>query len=1358
MADDLNINVGATGVDKFKKDMSSAKNSTEGLESALTNINGTLSKTQKTASGASSAANTLSKMLSDVKAMSGRLSNDALIKFNPKDVTSQAEKMSNDLARTMKSMGAFDLSTNISLDDSAAISQMDKLYKNLVNIQARAQKEIDANDQQSKTAARNAKAYAQIREQLRQNTTEVKNFNAAIADSSKTLAKFAGINTIKLDVDLSEEELSKARNKLRKVLEDANKLGQTSNLGTSELREVSQAYEQISNQLNKVTRLRENEAKVARASAESTRQSSASMQSYYKAVEAAQNALSQHKNAIKLNVDTKSTLKSLKEAEKIVRDQMKNISNNKAAGLNMVNDSEYSDLLNMFGKIKASKNEALSMKGSALLSGAKSYTKGLKSMLLSGVSSGLVSGLKFGLTAGTKFIGGFVSKFATLMNNVVGPKAFASFGKAGLSAFDKLNRSAAGSMNSITSLIAKPADAVKSMTSNIIGMAAAFFSLRSAAGVMTDAVSRVDTIDAGTKALTTLTGSADTAKGIINGLSNAIEGTPIALDQVIDGAKRFVAAGMDARKVEKVYTSIADAAYGVGKQSESMDPLITAFSQMQSSSTAQLEDIRQLEDQSVPALRILANQANMTADAMKNNLSKGLIDSKWAIDALVDGIHNGTNGVNGMTAAMGGMAKTAGDTLSGARANFKTSMIKLAADMITPFKGDAINVIKTATSEIKKLQAAMNSNADLQNKLAAASSNLSGQLIGLMNGSISANDAFNALANNSKLGSMAKAMAAIVAASSGVKIIAPMFASLSSSIMGVTGSLGIFGSALGGIGAIMASGLGVGALATAIALSLGGLDSVVGGSLDKVIATAGTKAAALIPTISKTIETTLTGFTDVGAKLLGSLSSTFVPMVASLANTLIDSLSSMISTIGKNAGDIFGPISNSLMDVISNLLLKVPELAKAAANIIDALASGITANAPKLTDSFTKGLAGLGAQLPVVAGSLAKTFTAIISGLAANSSSIANTVGSTIGGLIDVIINYGPEFFKSGVTIVAKLIQGIAAQLPKAALAIGVNFVSFAQSVAQNIPSTIDAILKGVMGAITSFTPSIEPIIASIASIVSSIGKALTDNTPTIIEATNGLLEAMIQSMTDHGDEMAGGMVQLITAVITIIGANLPLIGQLGGTIAEALRNGIVNNKDALLQGVMVLVIGLVAGVVELGGRLGMIGLQFAEWIGEGISKGVGFVVAGIESVLDSIGKELQAFISNIGKNIANMWKSVGIGPSILSLFGGSSGGSGGSGGGSSIGTSSKQSAAPSPFMSFMALTPQNNTLQTNMLQSTSAKLAIPSVNRSSYAKYDNIKKAAPVINVNNEIVGDKIKTSVDYLDAVDAAQYAIFN
>lgn len=1238
MADDLNINIGATGVDKFKKDMSSAKNSTEGLESSLTNINDTLSKTQKMASGASTAANALSKMLSDVKAMSGRLSNDALIKFNPKDVTTQAEKMRNDLTRTMKSMGAFDLSTNISVGDSTAIREMDKIYKNLANIQARAQKEIDANTKRS----------------------------------------------LKLQTEAQQKE--------------------------------------------------QQQAKAAKEVAENTRKASASMQSYYNAVKAAQSAIDRHKSAIKVNADTSGALKEIKNAEKIVRDQLKNISNNKASGINMVNDSEQSDLLHMFDKVKESKREALSMKGSNLLSGVRSYSKMLTSGLRGGVASALISGLRIGITSGFKFIQMFATKFASLMNNVVGPKAFSEFGKAGISAFDAMNRSAAKSLNSITGLIARPADAVKSMTSNIIGMAAAFVSLRSAAGVMTDAISRVDTIDSGTKALTALTGSADTAKGIIGGLSNAIEGTPIALDSVIDGAKRFVAAGMDARKVEKVYTSIADAAYGVGKQSESIDPLITAFSQMQSASTAQLEDIRQLEDQSVPALRILANQANMTADAMKKNLSKGLIDSKWAIDALVDGIHNGTNGVNGMTAAMGGMAKNAGDTLSGARSNFRTSMIKLAADMITPFKGDAINIIKTATTEIKSLQAAMNTNADLQNKLASASSNLSSQLIGLMNGSISANDAFNNLANNSKLGNIAKALAAIVAAGSGVKVIAPLFASLSSSIMGVTGSLGVFGSALGGVGALMTSGLGVGALAAAIALSLGGLDSVVGGSLDKVIATAGKKAAALIPTITKTIETTLTGFTDVGAKLLGNVSTTFVPMIEKLVNTLVNSLSSMISTIGQNAGDIFGPISNSLTNAVSNLFLKVPELAKAAANIIGALAGGVTANAPKLTDAFAQGLAGLGSQLPVVAESLAKAFTSIISGLAANSTGIANTISSTIGGLLDVLINYGPEFFKSGVTIVAKLIQGIAKQLPKAALTIGTNFVSFAQSVAQNIPGTIDAILKGVMGAITSFTPSIEPIIAAITSIVTSIGTTLTDNTPAIIDATNGLFEAVLQSLTSHGDELAGGMVQILSAIITIIGANLPIIGQIGGTIVDAISNGIANNKDQILKGLLVLIVGMAAYIVELYGHIGMMGLRLAEWLGDGIMKGVDYVVGAVESIIDAIGKDLQDFINNIGNNLAGLGS--GFGPSIISLFGGSSGE-----------PSRRQLMSASP-----------ETGRPRMRRDVAPQLAMPSVTRSSYANYDNIKKTAPVINVNNEIVGDKIKTSVDYLDAVDAAQLAIFN
>ena len=45
----------------------------------------------------------------------------------------------------------------------------------------------------------------------------------------------------------------------------------------------------------------------------------------------------------------------------------------------------------------------------------------------------------------------------------------------------------------------------------------------------------------------------------------AIEGTPIALNDVAMGAKKMVAAGMEGTKVKGVFQAIADAAYGVGK-------------------------------------------------------------------------------------------------------------------------------------------------------------------------------------------------------------------------------------------------------------------------------------------------------------------------------------------------------------------------------------------------------------------------------------------------------------------------------------------------------------------------------------------------------------------------------------------------------------------------------------------------------------------------------------------------------------------------------------------------------------------------------------------------------------------------
>ncbi|MEJ9301702.1 tape measure protein, partial [Niallia circulans] len=113
-------------------------------------------------------------------------------------------------------------------------------------------------------------------------------------------------------------------------------------------------------------------------------------------------------------------------------------------------------------------------------------------------------------------------------------------------------------------------------------MAATITGITGAMNLMGRAISRVDTIDTATKSLTVLTGSAEDAKLVMNDLVDAIDGTPIALNDVALGAKKMVAAGMKAEKVKPVFKSIADAAYGVGDGAQSIDQITSAIASMQS--------------------------------------------------------------------------------------------------------------------------------------------------------------------------------------------------------------------------------------------------------------------------------------------------------------------------------------------------------------------------------------------------------------------------------------------------------------------------------------------------------------------------------------------------------------------------------------------------------------------------------------------------------------------------------------------------------------------------------------------------------------------------------------------------------
>ncbi|EKC9517826.1 tape measure protein [Listeria monocytogenes] len=344
---------------------------------------------------------------------------------------------------------------------------------------------------------------------------------------------------------------------------------------------------------------------------------------------------------------------------------------------------------------------------SAVASAAKTTGTTVKSALKTGFSA-VKSGAKAAGQAGISALKG--------LGNIA--KSTGSLIKSGLvSGFNAAKAAAkgagAGMREALKNSVEKPAEQARF---SILRLAAAFGLIAATKNVVGSAIGRVDTIDTATKSLTVLTGSAKDAQLVMTDLTAAIDGTPIALDAVALGAKKMVAAGMKAANVKPVFTAIADAAYGVGNGSESIDQMTDAISALQASGVAYSDDINRLVDAGVPAWQILANSTGKSVGEMKKYVSEGSLESTRAIAMLTKGIEEGTTGMAGNTAKMAGLAKTAGNTISGSFANMKTAAVKSLANIAENLKGPIIQALDVAKNAFKQF-AAVTASPEFQKKL-----------------------------------------------------------------------------------------------------------------------------------------------------------------------------------------------------------------------------------------------------------------------------------------------------------------------------------------------------------------------------------------------------------------------------------------------------------------------------------------------------------------------------------------------------------------------------------------------------------------------------------------------------------------
>lgn len=755
-------------------------------------------------------------------------------------------------------------------------------------------------------------------------------------------------------------------------------------------------------------------------------------------------------------------------------------------------------------------------------------------------------------------------------------------------------------------------------------MVTAFAAVVGAKNLAGKAISRVDTIDTATKSLEVLTGDAKTATRVMEGLVKGIEGTPIALDQVALGAKKMVAAGMDGRKVESTFKAIADAAYGVGNGTESIDQMTDAIASMQSAGTVYADDINRLVDAGVPAWKILANQSKKSVTEMKKEVSSGALESNKAIEMLTQGIENGTDGVAGHTAAMAGLATTAGDTISGSWANLQTAAVKIFANVVTVLKGpiiDALTGLKDAFKSVAEFTGSDKMTKGVEGFVAGID-----QIVSSVGGVIQSLKPFAPLLKDIILTVLA--MSALMTAQKWLSLFA---AGVSTALASLAANpVMLFAIALGSLivaftqaykasevfrgivqklmPLIVTLGVTLGTLGIMLLVSsyvtrLSASMSILRASLVRITATMKALYATMLASpfmiIIAVITGLIAGFTylyKTNEKFRNSLQGVMSVLQAAgsaimsglgvalefligLFKKILPSLQSFAEMVGKavgaalqkvvpffvSLGKALGGILAAGLQVVTNLFSKLYE-------VLAPIVGGILSTASGLLDKLGGAFGKVGAVTGIAVGALTKVGIAFLG--------ITGPVG--IG--ISLIVSFLTAWAKTGelnADGITKVFDDLSATIENVS-----NYLS------SNLPALIDAGTKIILNIIEGITAAIPGVTKSIVGIIEGMTGVLSTALPGVIQAGTQLMTGLIEGIIQALPGITSAIEVAMTAYVNVISTVLPLIIEVGTKLLTALIEGIIQALPGIINAVVKVIETLMTAFVAALPLLINIGLQ----------------------------------------------------------------------------------------------------------------------------------------------------------------------
>ena len=204
-------------------------------------------------------------------------------------------------------------------------------------------------------------------------------------------------------------------------------------------------------------------------------------------------------------------------------------------------------------------------------------------------------------------------------------------------------------------------------------------------------------------AFSTMLGSAEAATTMLQNLQKFADKTPFEFMELQAAAKRMMAYGFAAEEVIPTLTAVGDAASALGGGGEMVQRITTALGQMSAKGKISGEELRQLAESGIPALRMLADAAGVSTGEMQEMVEKGMIPAAEGVKVLTQSMSGDFGGLMAKQAeTASGKLSTMNDSLARLGTEVGNTFIpavKAGADIITYFAGTVAEALHAQRSE-----------------------------------------------------------------------------------------------------------------------------------------------------------------------------------------------------------------------------------------------------------------------------------------------------------------------------------------------------------------------------------------------------------------------------------------------------------------------------------------------------------------------------------------------------------------------------------------------------------------------------------------------------------------------------------